>query len=574
MTKHITGIGAAPGVAVGRIVWWQREQPVVQERSLQASEIHDEVARFHQVVETAKEQIAHLRDLTDERVGREEAAVFDAHLAFLEDPTYVGEMEKRISLLKKNAEVICAVVTKEIYEMLAALPDDYLRARADDIHDVGNRLLTLLSGREPFHAMLIPAGAVVVAEELTPSDTVQLPTGIAGIVTKHGSQTGHAAIIARTLGVPMVVGLGTAISQLVDGDLLMMNGSDGTITIHPNEEEERAARESVNEQVKQRKRAMAHASDEAVTADGKRIHVMANIGSLKDVQVAIDHGAEGVGLFRTEFLYLENTHWPTEDEQFEVYHQVLRAFDDKPVIIRTLDIGGDKSLPYATLPTEDNPFLGHRAIRFCLANLDIFKTQLRALLRASTFGNLWIMLPMVENLSEIRATKNLLEACRSELQREGVGMRDQIPVGIMIEVPAAAITADILAKHVDFMSIGTNDLTQYTLAADRGNEKVAYLYNAAHPAVLRLIRQTCVAAEKAGILVGICGELAGDAQMTATLLGLGLGELSMSANAIPEVKVGVRLTQQEKAHKLAQLALEQESAESVLHLIKSTNHQI
>jgi phosphoenolpyruvate-protein phosphotransferase (PTS system enzyme I) len=560
-TVRLNGVGAAPGLAIGQAVWWRKERPVVETRSI--SDTEQETRRLEQAVSQAKEQLSRLREVTAERMGEGEAGIFDAHLSFLDDPAYIGEMKNRIQQQKKNAESICSAVTDEMSQMLASLPDEYMQARADDIRDVGDRLLLLLSGKQPFDPSLLQPGSVVVAEELAPSDTAQFPPGIAAMITARGSKTAHAAIMARTLGIPAVLGLGKAIEQVQDGDTIIADGEAGWIALNPDAETQAKAEKEMKRQQELRDQALQKAGEDAVTQDGKRIQIFANIGSLNDVETALNNGAEGVGLFRTEFLYLENDHWPTEEEQYQTYRKVLEAFDGRPVIIRTLDIGGDKDLPYAELPKEENPFLGHRAIRFCLANKDIFKTQLRALLRAGVYGDLWIMFPMVENVSEVKEAKALLEECRQELHKEGVQTAEQLKVGIMVEVPAAAVTADLLAKEVDFMSIGTNDLTQYTLAADRGNEAVAHLYDAAHPAVLRLVRQTCDAGQKAGIPVGMCGELAGDPKMTEVLVGLGLVELSMSAGTIPEVKEQVRQVNSTDARELADRALTRENPDEV-----------
>lgn len=559
-TKQIKGVGAAPGLSIGHAVWWRKVSPHVEEQSV--TDTDEEIKRLAASVAEAKEQITQLRETTRKRMGEEEAGIFDAHLAFLEDPAYIGEMENRIRDVKKNATFICQQVTEELSQMMASLEDEYMKARADDIRDVGERLLLLLTGVKPFDPSLLQPGSIVVAKELVPSDTAQFPKGIAGMVTARGSKTAHAAIMARTLGIPAVLGLSDSIEEIENGDTIIMNGHEGTITVNPSSEVEEKARLAIQQQQALREKALEKADQDAFTANGDRIQVFANIGSLKDVQTALDHKAEGVGLFRTEFLYLENDHWPTEEEQYETYKKVLDSFGDKPVVIRTLDIGGDKDLPYADLPEEENPFLGHRAIRFCLANPDIFKVQLRALLRASIHGNLWIMLPMVENVAEIRKAKDLLTQCRQELTSEGVTTGD-VRIGIMVEIPAAALIADRLAKEVDFMSIGTNDLTQYTLAADRGNEHVAHLYDPVHPAVLQLVRLTCDAARKEGIVAGMCGELAGDPEMTEILIGLGLQELSMSAGTIPEVKENIRKVQSDQARILADQVLEMESAEEV-----------
>mgnify|MGYP001953049527 CR=1 FL=1 len=562
----LNGVGAAPGLALGRAVHWRRICPRFEERTVENPE--REIARLEQAVERTREQIERLRRLAEERMGKEEAAVFDAHLLFLDDPAYVGEMKNRIRNRKKNAESVCASVTGEMRSMLASLPDEYMRARADDIRDVGDRLLLNLSGERPFDPSLLEPGSVVVAEELAPSDTAQLPAGIAAMVTAKGSRTAHAAIMARTLGIPAVLGLGGNIEQIKEGDLVFVDGGEGRVLLRPDAKTERKIREEIEDREKRRIRAVKRAGEAACTVDGKRIEVLANIGSLKDVEAALKNGAEGVGLFRTEFLYLESRGWPGEEEQYAAYRQVLESFGKRPVIIRTLDIGGDKGLPYADFPEEANPFLGHRAIRFCLDRRDIFKTQLRALLRAGVHGNLGIMFPMVSGVQEVRAAKALLRECREELKREGVPAAEDLSVGIMVEVPAAAVIADLLAREVDFMSIGTNDLIQYTLAADRGNERVAHLYDDAHPAVLRLIRQTCEAARKAGIPVGMCGELAGDPRMTELLVGLGLNKLSVSAGVIPEVKERIRSIDTFAARTLADRALEELDPEGIRRLIQ------
>jgi phosphotransferase system enzyme I (PtsI) len=568
--QQLKGVGAAAGLAIGQAVRWRKEQPTVTMKTV--ADTDAEQQRLEKAVEEARRQLQELRQTTRERMSEEEAGIFDAHLSFLDDPAFIGEMKNRIHGQSRNAEAVCQQVTNEMSDMLAALDDEYMQARADDIRDVGRRLLLLLAGIQPFDPQQLKPGSVIIADELAPSDTAQFPPGIAAMVTARGSKTSHAAIMARTLGIPAVLGLGESLERIEEGSTLIVDGESGDITLSPDEETRQRAQGAIKRQQEIRTQARKRTHQDAVTTDGQRIQVFANIGSPADVDAALQNGAEGIGLFRTEFLYLENDHWPTEAEQVRAYRQVLEAFGEKPVIIRTLDIGGDKALPYAKMPQEENPFLGQRAIRFCLANPDIFKTQLRALLRAGLYGNLWIMFPMVGNLSELREAKALLEECREELASEGIRTAASVKVGIMVEVPAAAVHADILAREVDFMSIGTNDLTQYTLAADRDNERVSPLYDAAHPAVLRLIRHTCDAAHHAGILVGICGELAGDTTMTATLVGLGLEELSMSAGAIPEVKESVRKIDTKQARKWADTILQAEDADHVRSIAKENLH--
>ncbi|MDQ0416050.1 phosphotransferase system enzyme I (PtsI) [Croceifilum oryzae] len=553
MEQNGKGIGAATGLAIGTAVIWKKEEVSVQERSI--TDLSSELQRFKQAIQATKEQVQILRKQTADRMGESEAAIFDAHLAFLDDPGFIGEMEQRINTQKQAADWACQSVTGEFSSLFSNMEDEYMRARADDIRDVGNRLLQNIMGKPPLDLGLLKPESIIIADELTPSETAQFSEAIIGMITARGSKTAHAAIMARTLGIPAVLGLGSFIQQINDGDTIILDGSSGEVIVNPKELLLSQIQEKISKQNQLQASALQEAAEDAYTSDRKRIQVLANIGSPQDVQDALANHAEGIGLFRTEFLYLENANWPTEEEQFSSYKQVLEAFPSKPVIIRTLDIGGDKHLPYAELPKEENPFLGLRAVRYCLANPDVFKTQLRALLRASVHGSLWIMFPMIGSVSEILQVKQALEECKQELATKKIPYSDQIKVGIMVEIPAAAIHADELAKEVDFMSIGTNDLTQYTLAADRGNEQVAHLYDPTHPAVLKLVKMTCAACHRAGIPAGMCGELAGDASMTEILVGLGLNELSMSAKAIPQVKQQIRKIASAEASSLALEAL-------------------
>ncbi len=565
----LQGIGAAPGLAVGVAIRLQAEVLDVKRWSIAPDAVAAEVERFEQAVADTKQQIAEERARVEREIGETEAQVFDAHLSFLDDPAYAGEIRRRIQQEQLNAEALVADVTEATRQMLAALPSEYLQARADDIRDVGRRLLHNLSGQAAPRLQTAAEPGILVADELLPSDLSGAGKNTIGLVAAKGSKTAHTAIMARTLGIPAVYGLGDAVEEIPDGAWIIVNGDDGTVTVHPDPETLQRAREQVEKLSAAAEKSRQAAGQPAVTRDGVRVDVFANIGGPSDVSAALENGADGVGLFRTEFLYLENDHWPTEDEQFAVYKSVLEAFGTRPVLIRTLDIGGDKHLPYAALPKEENPFLGLRAIRYSLAEPEIFKTQLRALLRASAYGTLWIMFPMVETLAELRQAKQLLSACREELVSAGHAVADEIPVGIMVETPAAAITADLLAEEADFFSIGTNDLTQYTLAADRGNPAVADLYNPAHPAVLRLIRDVCEAAKRAQIPVGMCGEFAGETEFTELLIGLGVQELSMSAAFIPKVKAKVRELTQAHAATVAEQALRTTSPEEVRDALRN-----
>ncbi len=560
---RLVGIPASPGTVIGVAVWLHQVPAVQMESSISSDTIEYELLRLKEAVKNAKSEITNLRNRVMTQMGPNEAAVFDAHLSFLEDPEYVGQIELQIRTYSMGAESAVFDITQRMKEMLMALSDEYLQARADDLQDVGTRVLRLLAGQRAMDLSSVKSGSVVVAEELTPSNFAELPRDIGGIVTARGSRTAHVVIMAKSIGIPFVVGVGESIQKIKDGDVLVLDGTQGTVLVRPTEDEQRQAQHHIEVHSALHNVALAEAKNPAITKDGRRIAILANIGHLRDVPEAVKNGAEGVGLFRTEFLYLENDHWPTEQEQYEVYRKVLETFTDKPVIIRTLDIGGDKPLGFANLPQEANPFLGHRAIRYCLDNLDIFKTQLRALLRASLHGKLSIMLPMISTQSEILLAKEIINQCQHELHDEGVVLVNPISLGIMVEIPAAAVMADVLAEEVDFFSIGTNDLAQYTLAVDRGNERVAHLYDAAHPAVLRLINQTCDAGIDAGIPVGMCGELAGDLEMTEALVGLGLSELSMSSVNIPMVKQRIREIDGIAAKSFVKKLLKLTSAEKV-----------
>lgn len=470
-------------------------------------------------------------------MGAEEAEVFEAHLTLLDDPEFAGAMDMAIETEQLN--VLKAIEnTRNTFVMIfESMDNDYMRERAADLKDVSNRIIANAAGVSVNPFENAKENTVVVAHDLTPSDTAQLDRSkVVGFLTNIGGRTSHSAIMARTLEIPAVVGIGDITTSVKDGDTIIVDGIEGLAIINPSEE-------VVNEYIAKKEAFKAEQEElkklitvKTVTKSGKRVEVCGNIGKPEDIDQVMANGGDGVGLFRTEFLYMDRDNAPTEEEQYEAYKYVLEKAEGRQVVIRTLDIGGDKTLPYLPLPEEMNPFLGYRAIRLCLDRKEIFKVQLRALLRASVYGKLAVMFPMISGLEEFEAAKAVVEECKQELLAEGIKVSEDIQWGIMVEIPAAAVMADELAKHVDFFSIGTNDLIQYTLAADRMSEKVSYLYNPMHPAVLRLIKMTIDGAHKHGKWVGMCGEMAGDEAAIPTLVEYGLDEFSMSATSMLTAK--------------------------------------
>lgn len=529
------GIAASKGYAIGHVVI--KESKVVKVVEKKISDVKSEVDRFQSVLSVAKSQITLIKDKAVLELGAEKAEVFESHLMLLDDPEFSGAVIEKIKEEKINAEKSLKDVVDKYLDIFANMDDEYLKERGADIKDVGDRLLSILSGTSSETLSNMSENSIIVAHDLTPSDTAQLDRSkVIAFLTDIGGRTSHSAIMARTLEIPAVVGMNDIITAVKSGDIVIVDGIKGIVIINPSkgEIEEYTDKKKIYEDEKEKLKTLINVK--TITKDGKRIEVAGNIGNPKDVLKIIENGGDGVGLFRTEFLYMDRKELPTEEEQFESYKYVLEKMGKKPVVIRTLDIGGDKKLEYLPMPAEMNPFLGYRAIRICLDRVDIFKVQLRALLRASVFGNLRIMFPMISSLSEFTEAKDILEKCKIELKLEGKDFSKDIQVGIMIEIPAAAVMADEFAKYVDFFSIGTNDLIQYTLAADRMNEKVSYLYNPMHPAVLRLIKMTIEAAHKEGKWCGMCGEMAGDEKSISKLLEFGLDEFSMSSSSMLRAK--------------------------------------
>ncbi|MDZ8051006.1 MAG: phosphoenolpyruvate--protein phosphotransferase [Aulosira sp. ZfuVER01] len=559
---ELSGIPASPGVAIAPVVHYQ--PAAVTPTQYHVDNVNAEWQRLQTAIDTAKQQIQALFSQASIQIGDTEAAIFVAHLLFLEDPVLLEAVRQRIYEQHLNAEVAWQAVVDEVASSYHKLEDAYLQERVEDVIDVGQRVLRLLTGTSA-NFLELAEPAILVATDLTPSDTISLdPSKVLGICTTSGSATSHSAIIARTLGIPAVLGVDAGILYLEDGTIMALDGESGKAWVEPEADILSVLEAKREAWYITQQEALAKAHQPAITRDGRQVNVFANIGSIADVQLALASGAEGVGLLRTEFLYLGKTSAPTEEEQLAVYQAIAQVLDRQPLIIRTLDVGGDKPLPYIKpgVP-ETNPFLGCRGIRFCLEHSDLFKTQLRAILRASNGHNIKIMLPMIATVTEVRAAKAILNEVQRELKQAGICFDDKIEVGIMVEVPSAVAIADQLAAEVDFFSIGTNDLSQYVMAGDRNNPRVANLADAMHPAVLRMVQQTVQAGHGAGIWVGLCGELAADPAATTILLGLGLDELSVNPQAIPILKQAIAQLSIVECEAIAASALQLDSAEQV-----------
>ncbi|OJV64421.1 MAG: phosphoenolpyruvate--protein phosphotransferase [Clostridiales bacterium 38-18] len=530
----IKGIAASKGYAIGKIKVMRHIEWTVD--LTPAVDCEKELTELKKSVEASREQLKAIRDNTAKNIGEHEAMVFDSHMMFLDDPEFVGAMEEAIKSESKRAVAAVEQVKNFFKSMFEQMDNDYMKERAADIVDVSNRLIKNLLGLPTDNGNL-EANTIIVAHDLTPSDTAQLDkTKVIGFLTDIGGTTSHSAIMARSLEICAVVGLGDITDKVTDGMVCIMDGVKGEVILSPSHsqiEEYEALAEAYR---KKREDLKKYKDIKLSYKEGREILVAGNIGSVKDLDTVIENGADGIGLFRTEFVFMDRASAPTEDEQYEIYKTVAERMSGKPVVIRTLDIGGDKQIDYLEMEPEMNPFLGLRAIRLCFKYVDLFKAQIRALLRASVHGDVNVMLPMIGAVEEIKQAKAIIEECKAELRAEGIDFNEEMPVGIMIEIPAAAVAADILAEEVDFFSIGTNDLIQYTLAVDRMNSNISHLYNPMNPSVLRLIEMTIKAAHNAGIWCGMCGEMAGDLRATEVLLSMGLDEFSMSGSSILDVK--------------------------------------
>lgn len=567
MYSFIKGIAASSGIAIAKA--YRLIEPILEVTENRVEDVEMEITLFENSIKTSQTELEFLREKVRKEQGDEKALIFDAHIAILNDPELTEAVKNSICDEKSNAAFALKQVSNMYVSMFESMDDPYLRERAADIQDITKRLTSHILGVRLADPSLIDEEVIVVAEDLSPSDTAQLNRKfVRGFTTNIGGRTSHSAIMARSLEIPAVVGTGVATDKIKHGDLLILDGFSGKVHVHPSEEMIAEFQER-NEEYQAQKTVWAQLVNEpTITDDGHHVELASNIGSPADLEFALANGAEGIGLYRTEFLFMEKEQLPTEEEQFEAYKKVLEGMKGKSVVIRTLDVGGDKKLPWLEMEPEINPFLGVRAVRLCLLKEELFRPQLRALLRASAFGNLKIMFPMIATLDEFRTCKAIYLEEKENLISSGVAVAGHIEIGIMVEIPSTAILADQFAKEVDFFSIGTNDLIQYTMAADRMNESVSYLYQPFNPAILRLIKMVIDAAHREGKWTGMCGEMAGEEFAQPILLGLGLDEFSMSAPSILKSRSNILKMNKVEMEALAAKALNCRTAEEVLALVK------
>ena len=566
---RIQGISGSRGVAVGNVYRYIQEEIVIPDYTVADDKVEEEIGKFAAAMAATLKQLDTIRQKALDEMGPEEAAIFEAHMQIAQDPSLSDGIKSLVESSHTNVVAATAQTIETFANIFLGMEDPYMRERGADIKDIGDRLMRNMLGMNPRGLSHISGEVILVAQDLAPSDTASLDKNVVkGIVTAAGGPTSHAAIMARTLEIPAVMGVGD-IESFVDGDKAVVLGTDGIVEMNPSDADWAEYTNQAAAFQEELKRLRESANLEATTTDGHYVELFGNIGKAKDAKNALTMGAQGIGLYRTEFLYMENDELPAEDVQFEEYKKVAQDMKGKPVIIRTMDIGGDKELKCLDLPSEMNPFLGYRAIRISLNRPDIFKVQLRALLRASAFGDIHIMYPMIASVEEVKQANAMLDECKAELTAEGKEFNKDIKVGIMIEVPAAAVISPILAKYVDFFSIGTNDLCQYTLAVDRMNEAIGSLYQPLHPGVLRLIKHVIDASHEQGKFTGMCGELASDPVATMILLGLGLDEFSMTASSIPLIKNILRSVSKAECEEVANKALTMDTAEEITGYAKS-----
>ena len=564
------GTGASPGIALGKALVIEHSELVIEKKTIE--NIDKEIQKLESAVKVSKEELTKVKEKALAELGEHEAEIFEAHLLVLEDPELIGSAISKIRDEKVNADYALNEIKEMFVAMFESMDNEYMRERAADIKDVTNRVLRHILGIKVVDLAGLDEEVVLIAHDLTPSDTATMNKNmVLGFLTDIGGRTSHTAIMARTLEIAAVVGLNDITKKVKDGDYTVFNGDTGEVIVNP-DEETKAKYASLKEEFEEYRKSLELLKGQAsITTDGRHVELAGNIGSPNDVEGLIKNDAEGVGLYRTEFLYMDKEDsFPTEEEQYEAYKAVLEGMNNKPIVIRTLDIGGDKELPYFEMEAEMNPFLGYRAIRLCLDRKDIFKTQLRALYRASVHGKLRIMFPMISSLEELLDAKEVIKEVLKELDAENIAYSNDVEVGMMIEIPSAAVISDVLAKHVDFFSIGTNDLIQYTCAVDRMNQKISHLYNQFNPAVLRLIKMVIDNAHKEGKWVGMCGESAGDQRMIPILLGFGLDEFSMSPISILPARKLINSVSEADMKAFADKVLELGTAKEIEEFIAET----
>lgn len=569
MSKLIKGIAASDGVAIAK-AYLLVEPDLTFDKNEKVTDVEGEVAKFNNAIEASKVELTKIRNNAEVQLGADKAAIFDAHLLVLDDPELIQPIQDKIKNENANAASALTDVTTQFVTIFESMDNEYMKERAADIRDVSKRVLSHILGVELPNPSMIDESVVIVGNDLTPSDTAQLNKEfVQGFATNIGGRTSHSAIMSRSLEIPAIVGTKSITQEAKQGDMIIVDGLNGDVIVNPTEDELIAYQDKHERYFADKKELQKLRDADTVTVDGVHAELAANIGTPNDLPGVIENGAQGIGLYRTEFLYMGRDQMPTEEEQFEAYKEVLEAMDGKRVVVRTLDIGGDKELSYLNLPEEMNPFLGYRAIRLCLAQQDIFRPQLRALLRASVYGKLNIMFPMVATINEFREAKAILLEEKENLKNEGHDISDDIELGIMVEIPATAALADVFAKEVDFFSIGTNDLIQYTLAADRMSERVSYLYQPYNPSILRLVKQVIEASHKEGKWTGMCGEMAGDETAIPLLLGLGLDEFSMSATSILKARRQINGLSKNEMTELANRAVDCATQEEVIELVNN-----
>jgi phosphotransferase system enzyme I (PtsI) len=567
---RLGGIAASPGISIAKAYKLENPELIIEDQRLEAAEeVEQEILRFEAALKQSTIELEEVKASAQQNVGEETAAIFSAHLLILKDPEFVDTIKNKVKEEQVNAERALQAVANLFISMFEQMENEYMKERAADIRDVSNRLLAHLLGMQITSLTEITEDVVLVAEDLTPSETAQINRQfVQGFITDIGGRTSHSAIMARSMEIPAIVGTKLATKQIEHGDWVILDGIEGLAIIHPSEQEleEYQLKKAQFDRQKSEWAQLVH--QPSLTADGHQIELAANIGTPEDMKGVLENGAEGIGLYRTEFLYMGRQQLPTEEEQFQAYKRVLEQMVGKPVVIRTLDIGGDKELPYLQLPKELNPFLGFRAIRLCLEEQSMFRTQLRALLRASHYGQLKIMFPMIATLQEFQQAKAILLEEKEALKKSGVPVSEEIEIGIMVEIPVVAMMAEQFAKYVDFFSIGTNDLIQYTMASDRMNERVSYLYQPFNPAILRLIHKVITAAHQEGKWVGMCGEMAGDTLAIPILLGMGLDEFSISASSVLAARSQVSQLEKSKIEAHIETILNLETEEQVIQYSK------